>query len=239
MGRTTEQSIRPSELKHDKAPLPNPTEIIDITNQAELEAAVGSLTRRIGQTVDRLVPVARPSPYGKRWWTPELTRMRDEYTWTRNRCTQARRYGYVLTELEEAASYLRKQYQRKIRDAKRRHWKEFLDNTDNIWKAARYLEPRDRVMGVIPTLRMAEQTIKDDREKANTLLQAFFPPLPDIPEAPPRDTPRREPLHMELVSPHEIKAALMKIASWKAPCCDLSYTPESIPLLHGITSIDY
>jgi hypothetical protein len=92
-----------------------------------------------------------------------------------------------------------------------------LDNTDNIWKAARYLEPRERSFGMIPTLCTADRTIDDDQEKAKVLLEAFFPPLPDIQDAPQMYTQQSEPLPMEPITPHEIEIALMHMASWKAP----------------------
>jgi hypothetical protein len=165
------------------------TEIIDITDRSELDETAGRLTSRISLAIRQLVPVARPSPYSKRWWTPELTALRDTYTWARNRCTRAQRYGVDLAALEDTASYLRGQYHRAIRDTKRRHWREFLDNTDNIWKAARYLQPGDRSMGIVPTLRSGNRTINDDQGKAHALLETFFPPLPNIQDESPRDRP--------------------------------------------------
>lgn len=160
------------------------TEVPDITTREELNSTVERLTNRVSQTVRLLVPTARPSPYSKRWWTPELSALRDTYTRARNRCTQSRRYGVTLVELEDTASDLRKQYHRAIRDAKRCHWQEFLNNADNIWKAARYLEPGERSTGIIPTLRSTNQTFNNDQEKAHALLQAFFPPLPNTLDGP-------------------------------------------------------
>ena len=201
------------------------TEVIDITDYPELDATVGRLTGRISAAIRQLVPVARPSPYGKRWWTPELTALRDTYTWARNRRTQARRYGVDSAALEDTASYLRKQYHRAIRDAKRQHWKEFLDNTDNIWKAARYLQPGDHSMGIVPTLRSGEQTINDDLGKAHALLETFFPPLPDIQDEQPRDRLLPDALPMETITKHAIEVALMRMASWKAP------RPDALPVV--------
>ncbi|KAJ5264686.1 hypothetical protein N7505_007479 [Penicillium chrysogenum] len=150
----------------------------DGDHRSELDATAGRLTGRISSAIRQLVPVARPSPYGKRWWTSELTALRDTYTWARNRCTQARRYGVDLTALEDTALCLRRQYHRAILDTKRRHWGEFLNDTDNMWKAARYLQPGDQSMGIVPTLRSGDQTINDDQGKAHALLETFFPRCP-------------------------------------------------------------
>ncbi|KAJ5091031.1 hypothetical protein N7532_009715 [Penicillium argentinense] len=78
-------------------------DITDITDRSELDATAGHLTRRVSAAIRQLVPVVRPSPYGKRWWTSELTALRNTYIWARNRCTQARRYGVDLTALEDTA----------------------------------------------------------------------------------------------------------------------------------------
>ena len=48
-------------------------EIVDITNCSNLESAVGYLTEKVSLAVHQLVPIAKPSPYSKQWWTPELT----------------------------------------------------------------------------------------------------------------------------------------------------------------------
>ncbi|KAJ5117672.1 hypothetical protein N7448_011304 [Penicillium atrosanguineum] len=201
------------------------TEIMDITDHSELDATPGRLTSRICSAIRQLVPVARPSPHGKRWWTPELTALRDTYTWTRNRSTQARRYGVDPAALEDTALCLRRRYHRAIRDAKRRHWREFLDNTDNIWKAVRYLQPGDQSMGIVPTLRSGERTINDDQGKAHALLETFFPPLPIIQGGPRRDGSLPDALPMETITDHEIEMTLMRMAPWKAP------GPDALPVV--------
>lgn len=180
------------------------TEIVDPTSCSELDAAVGQLTSRVSLVIGQLVPVARPSPYSKRWWTLELTALRDTYTWARNRCTRARRYGFTLPELEDTASHLRRQYHQAIRDTKRRYWREFLNNTDNIWKAAQYLEPGGRSIGTVPALRSSNRTIDDDQGKAQALPETFFPPLPAIQGDSAGEEPQLEALPMEEISAHEI-----------------------------------
>jgi hypothetical protein len=181
------------------------------------------LTNKVNRAVWLLVPIARSSPYSKRWWTPELTVLRDTYTRIWNRCTQSRRYGVTLTELEDTASDLRRQYHRAIRDAKRRYWQDFLNNNDNIWKAARYLEPGERSIGIIPALRSTDQTFSDDQGKAHALLQGFYPPLPNFLDEPQEERRRPDPLPMETIAPHEVEAALSSAESPRA-----RWTPGSI-----------
>lgn len=41
---------------------------------------------------------------------------------------------------------------------------------------------------MVSVLCTAERTIDDDQEKAKVLLEAFYPPLPDIQDAPQMDT---------------------------------------------------
>ncbi|KAJ5556699.1 hypothetical protein N7494_000614 [Penicillium frequentans] len=196
-----------------------------LKEEATISRIAGRLTGRIGAAIHHLVPVARPSRYGKRWWTRELTALRDTYTWTRNQCTQARRYGSDCGALEDHALYLRRQNHRAIRDAKRLHWREFLANIDNVWKAARYLQPRDQTMGQVPTLRSGEQTVNDDQGKAHVLLETFFPPLPQIQDEPPRDRPLPDALPMEMLTEHEIEDTLRRMAPWKAP------GPDGLPVV--------
>ena len=139
------------------------------------------------------------------------------YTGARNRCTRAHRYGLILPELEDTALHLRRRYHQAIRDAKRRHWKEFLSEVDNIWKVARYLEPEARTIGSIPALCSGGRTADDDQGKAQALLETFFPPLPSIQSESVEERPQADALPMEEIAPHEIETALMKMASWKAP----------------------
>ena len=52
------------------------------------------------EAVHALTPKARPSPYAKRWWTTDLTKLRRVYTYWRNRAKNQRRAGQILPELE-------------------------------------------------------------------------------------------------------------------------------------------
>lgn len=187
-----------------------------------MDAVVERLTNRVSSAIHQLTPVARSCPHSKRWWTPELTALRDMYTWARNRCTRAHRCGLILPKPEDTAWHLRRRYHQAIRDTKRRHWKEFLSEANNIWEVARYLEPGARA---IPALCSGGRTTDDDQGKAQALLETSFPPLPSIQSESVEDRPQADALAMEAIAPYEIETALMRVASWKAP------GPDGLPVV--------
>jgi hypothetical protein len=125
-----------------------------ITSPHELEQHLDHLVGEVARVMHEVAPQAKPSPYKKRWWTRELTELRDVYNHARNQSVRARRYGYPRPELEEITRTLRQRYHLSIREQKRKHWKEFLGNVENIWKAARYLDTTDPAGSVFRILFM-------------------------------------------------------------------------------------
>jgi hypothetical protein len=64
-----------------------------------------------------------------------------------------------------------------IEQCKREHWTEFLDSRDNIRKACVYTKTR-RASQCIPVSKVGDTEVTDDREKADLLLNSFFPVPP-------------------------------------------------------------
>ncbi|KAF6525346.1 hypothetical protein HZS61_011141 [Fusarium oxysporum f. sp. conglutinans] len=168
--------------------------------------------------VQALTPRAKPSPYAKRWWTNDLTQLRHVYTYWRNRARAVRRVGQNVKDLENTAKAAAKQYHDAIRQRKNNHWKEFLADNDNIWKAAKYMKSGDdAAFGKVPQLVKADGTATTShQEQAEELLSKFFPPLPDnIEDEGPRQ--QRAPVTMPNLTLEEVERQLWATKSWKAP----------------------
>ena len=59
---------------------------------SEVQTQTDMLMGVVLEAIDKLVPLAKPSPYAKRWWTADLTQLRRAYTYWRNRArSQCRR----------------------------------------------------------------------------------------------------------------------------------------------------
>ncbi|RFN45006.1 reverse transcriptase [Fusarium flagelliforme] len=99
-----------------------------------VQAQTDRLMSVVLDAINDLVPRAKPSPYAKRWWTTDLTRLRRMYTYWRNQARAYRRRGREATDLEQKAREAAKEYHDAIRRQKKAHWDSFLENGANIWQ---------------------------------------------------------------------------------------------------------
>jgi ribonuclease HI len=139
--------------------------------------------------IEQHCPKAKPSTYGKRWWTPDLTALRRNYTWTRNIARSRRRQGNRDANLEAATKMARHDFHHAIKKQKKQHWNEFLDDAKNIWKATRYLNPgAGSSFGRIAAIKDQRGEVTQDKPSmAKELLASFFPPPPE-PQQPDQTT---------------------------------------------------
>ena len=175
-----------------------------------------TLMQVVGKAVFSLTPQAKPSPYTKRWWSTELTQLRDIYTYWRNKAKAARRTGTTSIELEKQARVAAKGYHGAIRTRKKAHWDNFLADSTNIWKAARFLSPGSPVDRVPPLVGADGQLAVKEEEQASILIDKFFPPLPEQIDQE-RSSTTRQPLILERVTADEIFRAIQRASPLKAP----------------------
>jgi hypothetical protein len=187
----------------------------------KLESQTERLINLVQQVTTKHTPRARPSPYMKAWWDDELSSLRLEFTTLRNRLTNATRYGYYNTQLEELVKRAKRRFHTSIRDKKRKHWHTFLEEPNNIWKAAKYCKPTKSAFDKIPMLKNGTMEIEEDQDKADLLLKTFFPPsiggaintTPVQSTIPPiRDNPE--------LTAEEVGSAVQTLRPWKAPGID-------------------
>jgi hypothetical protein len=148
-----------------------------LSSKDELEVAVESLEATVNGVLEEHVARARPSPYAKRWWTDELRTLRSSLSAARDRLTTIRRRGEDVADAAASVKLVRRLYMDKIEQCKREHWTEFLDNRENIWKAYAYTKT-SRASHGIPVLKVGDSEVTDDKEKADFLLNSFFPVPP-------------------------------------------------------------
>jgi hypothetical protein len=102
-------------------------------------------------------------------------RLRRTLSALRNEGTARKRRGLDCESLYKQIQAVRKEYFSQITKQKATHWREFVDDPANIWRADQYTH-MDPVLRGVPALQGSEGIVDQDEEKARTLLQAFFPP---------------------------------------------------------------
>jgi len=209
MGRSEESTTGG---KKDQ-PLPNPC-------PAELNGAAQWLQDEVTKAVENNCPRARPSPYVKRWWTPGLTNMRKEFTSLRNRARKWKYQGRDTGFIERQVVATRGLFTKEIEKQKKEHWAQFLAESANIWKVAKYLDndgqatfaPIQRIVKSSSPAQAGELSqgearyATDTEDIAGELLASFFPPTAETSIEETRDYHNQSP-HKPLQK-HEIEKAL-------------------------------
>lgn len=183
-----------------------------------MQAQTDGLMGVVLEAIDKLVPLAKPSPDAKRWWTTDLARLRRAYTYWRNQARSQRRRRQRSPDREKRAKEAGKEYYDAIRRQKKAHWDDFLADGANIWQSVRYLKPGgDTMSDKIPPLRRPDGTrTRDKAERAEELLNVFFPLLPAVIEDEGIRSRRME-VDMPNITLDEVEQKVMAAKSWKAP----------------------
>ena len=135
----------------------------EIPNTIEaLDATMEKLTEETAKAVDYHTPALRPSPYAKRWFTPDLKSQQKEVNHARLKwqesCAELGRDEPQTMAIFEDIRQKRRVWTRTIEKYKTSHWKQFLDEAGEgkLWKAATYIRPRDS-WGCIPAHKVGDR----------------------------------------------------------------------------------
>ena len=196
----------------------------------QLDEWVERFQDHIAGVIRNKVPEARPSPYAKRWWTPELTTLRKTMTTARSQASRLRREGSQGWERQYTAFILvRNRFHQEMEKQKKKHWTEFLEDPDSIWKAHRYTKTGSGQRGIPYLTRTTGERVETDEDKGKMLMETFFP-VPPRPQDTTGDQRRREkqnadvaqspPYDLPPITDHEVQQAIRKANPRKAPGID-------------------
>ena len=192
----------------------------EIETNDQLDRTVGDLIQAASTAVKKYTPAARPSPYTKRWFTPELKPQQVEVNrarrrWQKSCACRGKDHPATMT-LFTTMRKKRREWTRTIEKAKTAHWNDFLGtaSSGNLWKAAAYIGPRDDYANK-PPLKIGDQEAIDNEDKARALLESFFPEMAE--PTPESTTPLREEIPWIPLTEVEIEMALKSAKGSTAP----------------------
>ena len=146
-----------------KAQLPPSMIPKDITKRT-LDDTATLFMDNITQIINSSIPRAKPSPYAKKWWCQDLTLLRNAMTSIRNQVTALKRQGLDITAAQRQLQVSRRSYFGQMEKQKKQHWREFLRDPTNIWKANQYTHNTSHASSV-PTLIKGERVAESEKEK--------------------------------------------------------------------------
>jgi len=150
-----------------------------LTTHQDLDNFINDLTTTIQLTTAAHVPKACPSPYAKRWWTPQLAELWHTYA-RASHAEFAARGTPGWHAAKTACKSARNIYTATLRRTKVQHWRTWLEDITeaDIWHAGHYAagDIRDSSMQTIPTLHAASHAdpsvtqVYDTADKKSELL---------------------------------------------------------------------
>lgn len=190
----------------------------------EFERQRRALERVIEQVVDddEIIPVNKPCPFTKRWWNSDLGASR-RVVGKLSRTSYQKR-NQANHEIHESYRVARNKLAEDIKAAKREHWREFLEGTDNnsVFIASRIVSGPGTDGGALrmPTLRYTirgrEVRVTNNAEKAQTFYKLFYPPPPEqssVPQNPEYPEARWD---FRALTDQQIETTIHRLSPYKA-----------------------
>jgi len=210
-----------SELSKQLDAMPPST---NINAKEELNNVLDRLEKAILRTVEKVVPRRRPSPYAKRWWTKELTQLRQDMRQKARRAYDHR--DWPLHSSHEEARQARNKFTNQMKKTKTEHWEDWLENVNesSIWNTHNFTKQPATDGGKvrIPALKKMDehgQTVEvlDNEEKSHILHKAFFYEPPDNPGIDPMHQYPEPAFLFEEITDSQIIRVAQGLNAYKAP----------------------
>ncbi|KAF7564239.1 uncharacterized protein PtrM4_153550 [Pyrenophora tritici-repentis] len=135
-----ETAIQNSQTLQDMDQISDPrkADLMDLLlgNNTELEQQLEEIGKAITQAIqtaaNKAIPITRLGPKPKAWWNKELTKLRQDTSHYRRIFKEKLETTAIHDAYLEKRDFLRARntYNKAIKDAKRKHWNEFLEKED-------------------------------------------------------------------------------------------------------------
>jgi len=195
-----------------------------LATKDEFQTAAKDLETVLGKVVSEEVPVTRPHPHNKRWWTKDLTMIHNNLK-TLSKASHSFRAvpGHPSHRMrrEKVA-----EYDKAIRTTKKDHWVSWLEEAtgSDLWIANKYITspPGDGGKSRIPTLVTKDDkgntvTAADNESKSEVFAKTLFPPPPPQ-SAVPLDFTYPEPAAPWTdITEEQLRKLITKLSPYKAP----------------------
>ena len=127
-----------------------------ITSIAILDREAGTLVNSLNAIPEEHVLQTKELLDTKGWQIEELSLLKTDFTSKQNRITVLCCQGKGITQTREVAHCARRLYLDLINKQNKQHWKDFLNNPKNVWKAVSYTKPSGAAID-IPELVVGER----------------------------------------------------------------------------------
>lgn len=159
-----------------------------ILTKGSFDSTVTKLTSIIKEVIadEDTVPTKNPSPFTKRWWSKDLSKLKAQRRKASNESHKLR--DLKDHPIHKEAARLSREMAEAIKKSKDEHWKSWLENINarQIYTANKYAisGPTDFACDRVPSLKdpseVGDAAATTNGRKAQLLAKSFFPPLPTI-----------------------------------------------------------
>ena len=199
-----------------------------IRSPEEVEPACRKLTKALQETINVEVPTTEIRIKAKKWWTKELTKLRQE---ANKKGRKASKYkGWPEHHSHGERKKANKLFHKTLEHTKRQHWRDWLEKADDpdIWTVHKYMSSpvgdggKSRILVLKATCNRQEANVTTNEEKSSILAKTFFPPRP-LEDTLTQFAYPKPICDFDPISKEQIKRQLMKLKPYKAP------GPDGIP----------